>query len=518
MLFKVSGIGTTGVVTDIAPHELPPSVWTTANNIRFFQGYAQSVFHDISVLADETKPDTSVNYAYGMLGFDEDKIAYATGSSLYVYTGTQHEDYTGTTIPSASEDWSSLLFSNTVIFSNIATIPQALLPGTSTYIDLTDWDSNWRTHELIGYKNFLIALNTVESGFEYTQRVRWSDASEPNNIPSSWDATDPTKLAGFNDLTDAYGYIITGKPLSDVLYIYTSREIFAVQYVGGTSIFNFRKINGNVGLLSRKAICEYKGNHVFMSKDNIYVFDGVNVQSIVNGNIREQLFRDIKVEYINNIQIIARTQYNEIWVCYPDQSSEGVNTHAAVYNMETKAWSFRRLNNYVEISILRKPSDPGVLWNDADYEWESSDAYRTWNSKDFGSDILLGSTSGGSFMLVDQIDQSDYNLVSTLERRYIDLDETGTPATNIKAIRSIYPQFSGNGKIYVHIGVSNYSNGPVAWETPKPFVIGTDTRVDFRTSGRYITVKFVSTSKNVSWKFTGYDIEFDNRFRGKAKK
>jgi hypothetical protein len=517
MLFKVAGIGASGVVSDIAPHELPPSVWTNSNNIRFFQGYAQSVFHDVQIINDETQPNISTDYAYGMIGFDEDKIAYASGSSLYVYTGTIHEDYTGTTTPTASTDWVSLLFSNTVVFSNIATIPQALLPGAATYIDLTDWDSNWRTHNIVGYKNFLLALNTVESGFDYPQRIRWSDASEPNNIPASWDATDPATLAGFNDLTDAFGYIVTGKTLSDVLYIYTSREIFAVQYIGEPSIFNFRKINGNVGLLSRKAICEYKGKHVFMSKDDVYLFDGVNVQSIISGKIREQLFQDINIQYIDQIQIVARTQYNEVWITYPNQNSTGVNTRAAVYNVETQTWSFRRLDNYVEMAVIRKPSNPGVLWNNATYVWDSTDAYHTWNEKDFGSDVLIGSTSSGKFMMVDQVDQSNYNIVSTLERKYIDLDDAGAPSTNVKAIRSIYPQFQGSGKIYVHVGTSNSSLGPITWEAPKPFVIGTDTRVDFRTSGRYVSIKFVSTSKNVSWRFTGYDVEFDNRFRGKAK-
>ena len=518
MLFKVAGIGATGVVSDVAPHELPPSVWTNANNIRFFQGYAQSVFHDSQILNDETQPDISTNYAYGVIGFDEDKIAYASGTTLYVYTGTQHEDYTGTTTPSSSSDWTSLLFSNTVIFSNVATIPQALLPGASTYIDLTGWDSNWRTNDIVGYKNFLLALYTNESGNDYSQRIRWSDASAPNTIPTSWDATDPTTLAGFTDLTDAFGYIITGKTLSDVMYIYTSREIFAIQYVGTPSIFNFRKINGNVGLLTRKAICEYKGLHVFMSKDNVYIFDGVNVQSIVNGKIREQLFRDINVDYVDNIQLIARTQYNEVWICYPNANSvDGEITHAAVYNVETKTWAFRRLTDFIELAVIRKPSDPGVLWVDATYEWDSTDAYHTWNEKDFGSDVLIGTTASGKFMIIDQMDQSSTNIVSTLERKYIDLDDADTPSTNVKAIKSIYPQFSGTGKIYIHVGVSNSSLGPIQWETPKPFVIGTDTRVDFRTSGRYISIKFVSTSKNVSWQFTGYDIEFDNRFRGKSR-
>lgn len=519
MLMKIAGVGKTGVNSDTAPHELPTNVFTNVSNARFYQGYVQSVFHDFEVLDIGSKPVMSTDYGRAMIGFSKDKIALATGTKLYVYNGTAFVDYSGAATITASTDWTSLSFSNCIVFVNPATKPQGLLPGGTTYSTLPAWDSNWLCKTMVGYKNTLIALYTTESGTAYPQRLRWSSPTEPNALPASWDATDPATLAGFNDLTDATGNIVTGKQLGDVLYVYTTKEIFAMQYVGGNSLFNFSKINSEIGLLSRKCITDYKGNHVLMTKDNVYMFNGTNAVSIVNGKIRERLFKSINTTYVDNIQVIAKPQYNEVWVCYPNSASTGQLNRAAVYNVEDGTWSFRSLNNLVELAVLRKPTETGSLWSAATYTWDSASAAVQWEARDFGSDVLLATNTSGDLYLVDQLTQGSSNMVVTLERNYIDLDDSGqVKSTSVKNFRSIYPQFSGSGNIMIQVGVADYPMGTIAWGTAKKFVIGTDTRVDFRASGRYACIKFTCTSKNTNWKLTGYDLEFDERFRGKSKR
>lgn len=546
MIVNITGVGSTGETSDITPNYLPSNAWTSASNIRFFNGSAQTILKRVNVLETEEYTDAitdyfedgndyvteplagmSTDYGQALIGFVNSagaNFAYATADQLFVYTGGHHLNYTNpvnTNVVSSTE-WNSVNFNNCIIFSNPDSIPQILLPNASTYVDMPAWDgiygssTQWFAERICAFKNFIIALNTTEDGDNFKQRVRWSNAAEPNTAPVDWDATDVNSLAGFNDLSDATGSILTGMTLNDTFYVYTTKEIFAVSYVGGTNIFSFRKISGSINLMNPNCVLEYKNQHVLMTRDNIYAFNGVNTQSIVDGKTRDKIFQQINVEYKDNIKIINNSRYNEVWFLFPSKkSASGHCDKAAVWNSLDNTWSFRTFKDEItSINVVQKPAETGLAWDD--FTGTTWDSYtQPWEVADYGTDVLMSICANGLFYLNDQVPKSSEKQTAILERKYLDFDDFGLETTSIKKISSIYPQFNGEGKISISVGTSEYINGEVTWETAQTFEIGKDNRLDFRTSGRYFSIRFSCTDVNAVWRLSNYALEIDQRFKGR---
>lgn len=521
---RVKGIGAIGVITDVVDQELPPNAWTSVSNIRFQNGSATNIPFATETLDEASKPDISTDYAYALhSSFNvSDRIYYATGSKLYEYKEAVHSDISGVGTFTASDDWDSYSFNNCVVFSNPTSTPQIKLPDEATFKDMPDWAVTWKTDTTIGYKNFIVALNMAESGVAYSQRIRWSDAAPPNEAPLSWDATDPTTLAGFNDLTDAQGEILTAATLGDTLYVYTTKEIFAMQYVGGASLFKFRKINTDIGLLNKRSMVPYKNGHVLVTRDNVYAFNGTTASSIIDSKIRDDFFDRLDLKYVDNMRLVTHPQFNEVWICYANSASvAGELNEAAVWNSERNIWSYRSLPDVLSIATLRKPIVSNEIWDDATYAWDNTSANNPWFTRDYGGDVLMCSTADGRFLLLDQSTTTTLpdSGVSTMERRYMDMDDFGVKSTGVKNVRALYPQFEGVGSINFTIGVSDSIGGAIAWSNPQTYVIGETTRLDFRTSGRYISIRAVTTLDTSNlWSFSGYEIEFEERFRGRRSR
>ena len=81
----------------------------------------------------------------------------------------------------------------------------------------------------------------TEGSTAFPNRVRFSNVVLANSIPDSWDDTDATKLAGFVDLVEQDTAIVDGMTLGSNFIIYTSTQVWLMDFVGGTFLFNFKK-------------------------------------------------------------------------------------------------------------------------------------------------------------------------------------------------------------------------------------------------------------------------------------
>lgn len=526
-IININGIGITGSNNDMEPSVLPINAWTNVKNVRSYNGQLQSVNFPTVTMNVASLPNLSTDHARAIIGYQNinSTVAYASNTNIYLYAQGLHVLATsGANTIVNSVEWDSLNFNNSLVFSNPDSVPQILTPDETMFVDMPEWGLltghvDWFCEKMTSYKNFLVALNMTEDGVEYKQRVRWSDVAGPNLAPSNWDAglvDHADSLAGFNDLSDATGSILTGLTLNDTYYIYTDREIFAMQFVGGTSIFSFRKINGDINCYNKNSVIQYKNSHIIISRDNVYQFNGTQAISIIDGKIRDKLFKDINEDFRSQVKLINHPPYNEVWILYPNNSSqEGECNSAAVFNSVDGTWIFRDVDDIVSIANVQQPSTTNTRWDDINEVWVSNTD--VWFQAAYGTDILLSSDINGDFNILDFKVFSPNSVIATMERKYIDFDELNIQATAVKRINAIYPHMSGNGTMKIYIGVSNSSVGPITWETPKPFIIGEDNRVDFRVSGQYISIRFVMSEPSTKWIFTGYSIDLEERFNSRRK-
>ena len=99
-----------------------------------------------------------------------------------------------------------------------------------------------------------------------------------------------------------------------------------------------------------------------------------------------------------------------------------------------------------------------------------------------------------------------------LERTGLDLDETGSAATNYTVVTRLYPQAdtinSSNTNLTFQFGASDIPRNTPTYASAVDFDIATDHKIDSRASGRYLSYKMtLGATDYKDFEFSGFDID-----------
>lgn len=508
----VKGLSQYGVITDVPPFETPANAWTQVLNCSFNNGGISKSGIRLSVLNDSA---STVNKIYTK----DSRIYYGTENKIYLTNGISNIDVSRTSSAYVSDiEWFATELSNVIIFTNESNVPQMLRPIDTTFKDLTAWGieggtKSWRTKKIRSYKNFLIAIGMQEDGTDYPQRIRWSDIALPNEVPPSWDATDTTKSAGFNDLSEAKGELVDAVQMGEYLVLYTTKEVYLMSYVGGNDIFTFRKLFDELSILSPECAVQVNGGHFVMTASDIVLHNGSTWQSIIENKIKDVLYQAIISTNKSKIKVQNYPAKQEVWVLYPSSINSYLD-RAAIYSINTGTWTYRELPNVTAISYGQIPTDDDLIYDSQTYTFDGGDP-KTLDSfngigQDFVRNSLFVSTYENKWWAVDEGSTGTVNLPCTAIKQNLDFDDYGIEATSHKMIRSIYPQIQGTGKIYISVGVAENPYDSPAWSNSVEFDIQKDRKADFRVSGRYLSIRFQSFDQDF-WTLTSYGIDVIQR-------
>ena len=559
--FRVRGVGKVGTIKDLPPYELPPEAWSTSNNVRFVGGRVEKMGGTLPVLTKNMPEETPLCVFQKS---NTNSIIYGTPTSIYKVDGISHfkisknisttpgqEDFY--TYNASPEDrWYYTSLSNSIVMNYKGDNPQGLRPSDEYFIDLPGWgipsknggQKVWRCGRIRAFRNYLIALDMVESGVELPQRVRWSNVSFVNELPPDWVEDDDKRDGGFNDLTDSIGKIVDGHPLRDSFVIYTDKDTYLMDYVGGVFIFNFRKLFSDSGLLAPNCVAEFEGQHFVVAQDDIFIHNGSSRKPVASGRLKDFLINEISGINSQATQVFSNTTRKEIWITYAGTGSIGSDktgwscNKAAVWNWEYDTWSFYDLPHVYDINMAPPPETGTLSWDllcgtEADPPNDSiipPDCEDIWDSdkwsevpweeygKDFIRRVIYCASKDGCLYLLDSgtefIDYDNVNkvdkprpIVAELIRTHLDMDEAVESTRRYKMIRHIVPQFSGTGDVFVFYGGSDNSTTPPTWDGYQVYSIEDDVKVDAWSNNRYPAIKFVDSSGG-KWSFTGYDIDF----------
>jgi hypothetical protein len=359
--------------------------------------------------------------------------------------------------------------------------------------------------------------------------VRFSDIALANTAPSSWDETNTTKSAGFNDLAQMTTPIIDGATLGSNFLIYSSDQVWLMEFVGGTFIFNFRKLFNDYGIINQNCVVEVEGKHYVFDQDDIYITDGVTVQSIVDGRVKNYIYSGMDTGAFDRCFVQFDQSREEIYFCYKssDDMADFTNgngcNRAAVYNYRSNTWSFLDLPNVyagtsANISTVATYASTGLTY---------ATVGGTYASQDAGFDrhiLMLGQLSTADGLTnhkiygLDGINEntaltSPLNTVATkdikLERVGIDLDELQLPLTGYKHIIKMTPQFStiASDKTFkVTMGAADLASDVPVYDLTYSFDTATEYKIDSRSAGRYLSYK-IETSGIKDFTVSGFDFD-----------
>ena len=524
----IRDLGSVGVITDQDPFNLPLNAFTRAKNVRFDQGNIRRSpgFRDVSTVTGFTPVFT---YGlYNATGYDT-VVIVSDNFNVYEYSnGSVTLDYTSGASTSPAQVTATSL-ANVQYLNREDLAPVYRSPAMNNVATLANWPSGYTCASLRSYGDFLIAMNMGEAGQSYPTRVRFSDIALANNAPSSWDATDATKSAGFNDLAQMTTPIIDGQTLGSNFLIYSSDQVWLMEYVGGTFIFNFRKLFNDAGVINQNCVVEVEGKHYVFDQDDIYVTDGVSIHSLVDGRVKDYIFSGIDTSAFNKCFVQFDQAREEIYFCYKssDDMAEFTNgdgcNRAAVYNYRSNTWSFMDLPNVysgttANVSTVATYESTGLTYDIAGGTYASQDAGYDRNI------LMLGQLSNDDGITdhklygLDGINENSaltipLNTVATksilLERIGIDLDEMQLPLTGYKNIRKMVPQFStlSSDKTFnVSMGAADLASDVPVYDQTYNFDTSSEYKIDSRSAGRYLSYK-IQTDTKKDFTISGFDFD-----------
>lgn len=539
---SVRNLGGTGIISDIRPSDLPPNVFSAGVNVRFENGtvsrgpIAREVFN---LTAYDTTFIPGFLFAVPQpAGGPETLITVSTDyTKFYAESGSTFSNVTPSTIVSGSRDLpvTSSFLGGVTYVNHRSNVPFQFRPSDTKFNPLSNWDPTWRCQVLRAYKDMMVAFNVTKGSQAYPSMVKWSDYTQFGSPPPSWDATLTTNSAGENILNQMRGGIVDACALRDTMMIYGSDEVWAMNFVGGNYVFDFRKRFDDVGVIAANCIIEVDGQHYVFGRNDIIVHDGASKQSIVHGKDKDFIFGGI----IRDLQYLCFVSHNprlnEIHFCYPGNDrlagfpnpTLGCN-RAAVYNYRRDTWSFYDLPNVtssclgiVATGLTYDASDPtpynkiGGTYQDGSSDSESHQLFTSLLDSSLG--ITANRIIGMDLMFSGRLSKPmvpELLKDAFLERIGVDLDESGAPMSSYKSLLKMYPALSAEGGdgsgITFQYGSCDVPGAYPTWGDLHPFNPNTNYQIDSRSAGRYLAHRLTVTGLT-DFAYSGFDVNISVR-------
>lgn len=488
--------GQYGLIADQPPQELPINAWTRAENIRFRSGLAERVGGHVQVFAaPSVTPLHIAPYQTSTKRF----WVHCGTASVFSDDGTTRNNITGTAPTGTVDDkWGSTVLGGVLVINNGKDSPQ-YWGGTGTLATLTGWNANWKCKSLVAFKNFLVAFNITKSGTNYPHMVKWSDAADPGAVPGSWDETDATKLAGEQDVAETPDLGVDAMVLGDALLLYKERSIYAMRFIGGTQVFEFRRVPGNYGMLTKGCAAVTPKGHVVLANGDVVLVDGVNEpQSILSDRLKTWLFSSqIDSSAYSKCFVAANPSRSEAWICYPEVG-ETTCTRALVWNWDANVFGIRELPNAYHAASGLLDYSASTSWASDSETW--ADDATLWNQDEFtpaDPRLLIASSVPGLYMADAGSSFAGTAVEAVLERTGLAFDAP----EQVKTIRSVFPRIDAPAgtQVQITVGASMDAEQAPVWGSPVTYTVGATYKADAFASGRFISLR-ISSNGGPRWR------------------
>jgi len=261
---------------------------------------------------------------------------------------------------------------------------------------------------ITGYFNQVV-MGNVKTASDNVTAVYWS------NLQSliSFDSSVSDGGTGIAIMTDVDGPIQRLVPLADRCYIFTLNSIHAMQYVGGAIGMTFVKLMQESRLLSSRSVVNIGQYLLYMSQENIVLFDGTTLTREIGDRIyrgyRDELYAS-KRHFSFAFHDAAKRQ---VYFCYPTANDEShfYNVEYQVGDMSNSVWSrLKYKDRFISMGFFSR--DQNLKWNSpqiAGVGWDQSLTSWAQGSIKGGFPVRVAGTSSGRVVLLDDTAQNDAN-------------------------------------------------------------------------------------------------------------
>ena len=257
-------------------------------------------------------------------------------SALYQMVGNSWSNVSrlagGAYTTAADDYWEFTQFGSLLIGVNGHTdVPQAITVGAANFALLGGAPPKAR--HIASIRDFVVLGNLSATATE-PQMVRWCAI----NNAASW-TPDAATLADFQGLPGDGGHIqkIVGGEFGS---IFQERGIYRMTFVGSPLVFQFDKIQTNIGAFAAQSVVSYRNFSFFLSEDGFYMFDGSNVTPIGQGKVDRTFFNELDPNYVYRINAAIDPIRKIVAWAYPAPGNVGGNPNRIlIYHWGSQRWS-----------------------------------------------------------------------------------------------------------------------------------------------------------------------------------
>lgn len=529
-ILPIRDLGSAGTVTDVSPYNLPLNAFSRSVNIRFDEGKARRSPIFRTMLPNLT---FTPRFCFGIVpstGFDTVVVA-SDDYQLHEYVSGGMNNRSGSISSNVDpRPFTSTQLANVAYVNRPDKVPSFRGPGGTNFAALNNWPSTYRCEALRSFGDVLIALNTTEGATSYPTRVRFSDITLSNTVPSTWDESDTTASAGFNDLVQMDTPIVDGGTLGSNFIIYSSTQVWLMEFTGGTFLYNFRKLYTDCGLINQNCYTEVDGKHFVFGPRDIYVHDATSKQSICDERVKQFIYQGLNVSKADRCFVHHSSDLNLIYFCYVsgDELVGFPNTdrcnRAAVYNYKNNTWSFADLPDVASASLANVNTvetygtASGLTYNTVGGSYYDQEDSFARHSVFVGPSSSANGITSNKIYVMDLADDgqvtfsydTEANKPAVLERVGIDLDEAQNELRGYKNISRIYPQAmtknTDDTTLSFQFGAADVPNETPNYDNAVTFDLNLDYKIDTRAAGRYLSYKITVVDQK-DFEFSGFDLE-----------
>jgi hypothetical protein len=240
----------------------------------------------------------------------------------------------------------------------------------------------------------------------------------------------PTNQAAFGYLLDTPGDIRAAKRLGKDVAVYKERSLYLGRYIGPPVIWQWDLIASNVGAISAEAVIDTGTAHLFIGRDDFWLFDGSRPQPI-GAPVKEWFFANSDATYRYRIRSHFDQAKNLCWWFYPTNGSGGALTDALVYNLNNERWGrvtlpVEAVFSYqgADVNYDNWPADPTLTFDtmpDLPFDspaFDTSSAAMGVVGVDHKIKTVTGPAGASSFTTGDFGDDEQYTTLARVTPRF----------------------------------------------------------------------------------------------------
>jgi hypothetical protein len=508
-------LGSLGIVKDTHEQQLPPNAWTTGQNMRFREDSVLKIAGEQAVFGT---PTAAPYFALPIAKGPNYWWVYGGLNDIYATNGTSHYCVTDTggtasAAVNVAIGWNGGLMGGGVgILNNGVLAPLSFTGSTSNtaWAKLANWPAGMIARCLRPFKQTLVAWDIDEGSGRDGTLLRWSHPAAVGAVPASWDYTNTAYSAGRTNLSQGGDFIVEGEPLRDSFFIYKENSTWSMQYVGGNSIYAFRREFDQLGIMSRRCVKEFFGKHVVLSLNDVVIHDGQTVTQFLSNKWKRYLFNSIDGTYYYSSFVVVDYPYEEVWICYPEIGYTLPNK-AIIWNWRDNTTSIRELPTgtaHIERGIVDTGSDFTIAGDSSTYE-NASGIFDEQSYNASSRYLLMCDANLIKFYRGDTSTQfHGNNITATIERNALPIGSPKPDFTRIKYVNEIWPVIHGTagGVVNIYLGLRDSLDDPTSWKGPFAYTIGTTVKIDVAYSARIFDIRFTSTT-NIDWTLERYGLK-----------